>query len=79
MVTIGISKWTTESAKEMGKRFVEMKPIPDFIQVVGPYNYPDDNEGITAITIFKYDKNNSVEANAAIANLFLIFYGIPGF
>ncbi len=59
MITIGISKWTTESANELGKCFLKMKPLPDFVQMVGPYTYPDGDEGITAITIFKYDKTKS--------------------
>ena len=79
MITIGISKWTTESANEMGKRSLDMKPPPDFIQMTGPYMYPDENEGITAITIFKYDKTKAGEASEAIANVYMIFFGVPGF
>ncbi len=47
--------------------------------MIGPYTYPDGNDGITAITIFKYDKTKSGEANGAIGNLYIIFYGVPGF
>ena len=79
MITIGISKWTTESGNEMGKRSLKMKPLPDFVKMVGPYMYPDENEGITAITIFKYDKAKAGEANEAIANVNMIFFGVPGF
>ncbi len=79
MITIGISKWTTESANELGKCFLKMKPLPDFVQMIGPYTYPDGDEGITAITIFKYDKTKSGEANEAIANLYMVFYGVPDF
>ena len=77
MITIGTSKWNTESANELGKRFLEMKPLPDFVQMIGPYVYPDENEGIKAITIFKYDKTKAGEAIEAIANLHLIYYGVP--
>jgi hypothetical protein len=79
VITIGITKWTTESANEMGKRFLEIKPLPDFVQMIGPYVYPDENEGIKAITIFKYDKTKAGEANDAIANLHMIYFGVPGF
>ena len=79
MITLGITKWTTESANEMGKRFLEIKPLPDFVQMIGPYVYPDENEGIKAITIFKYDKTKAGEANDAIANLHMIYFGVPGF
>ena len=79
MITIGISKWTTESANELGKCFLKMKPLPDSVKMIGPYTYPDGDEGITAITIFKYDKTNAGEANEAIANLYMVFYGVPDF
>lgn len=79
MITIGISKWPIESANEIGKRSVEMKQMPDFIEMNGPYMYPDDNEGVTAISIFKYDKARAGEAADAIANGFMTFFGVPGF
>ena len=79
MVTIGISKWATESGREVAKRSLEMKPLPDFVQMIGPYMYPDENEGITAITIFKYDKSKAGEASQAIANTYMAFFGVPGF
>jgi hypothetical protein len=52
VITIGITRRTPESANEMGKRFIEIKPLPDFVQMIGPYMYPDENEGIKAIAIF---------------------------
>ena len=79
MVTVGISKFATESGHEMGKRSLEMKPLPDFVQMIGPYMYPDENEGITAIAIFKYDKSKAGEAAEAIANVYMVFFGVPGF
>ena len=79
MITVGISKWPTESGQEVGKRSLKMKQPPDFLQVIGPYMYPDENEGITAITIFKYDKSKAGEASQAIANTYMAFFGVPGF
>jgi hypothetical protein len=79
MITIGISKWPTELGNEVGKRSLNMKPLPDFIQMIGPYMYPDENEGITAITIFKYDKAKAGEESEAISNVYMIFFGVPGF
>jgi len=79
MVTIGISRWSTEAAKEIGKRSLEMKPLPDFVKMTGPYMYPDENEGIKAIAIFKYEKSKAGEAAEAIANVYLPFFGVQGF
>jgi hypothetical protein len=36
MVTIRISRWATESGREVGKRSLEMKPLPDFVQMIDP-------------------------------------------
>jgi hypothetical protein len=79
MITIGISKWPVEAGKEVGKRSLEMKPLPDFIKLSGPYMYPDENEGIVSISIFKYDKAKAGEAAEEIAKLFMIFNSVPGF
>jgi len=79
MVTIGMARWTPESAQEMGKRSAEMQPMPDFIKMIGPYMYADGNEGLKSITIFKYEKSKAGEASEAIANGFMVFYGVPGY
>ena len=79
MITIGIAKWPTERGNEVGKRSLGMKPTPDYIKMIGPYMYPDGNEGITSITIFQYDKARAGEASEAIANGYMVFFGVPGF
>jgi hypothetical protein len=79
MITIGISKWPTEKGPEVGKKSLEAKPLPNFIEMIGPYMYPDENEGIVCIAIFKYDKAKAGEAAEAIANNLMIYNTIPGF
>jgi len=79
MITIGISKWPTEKGKEVGETSLKGKPLPDFVQMIGPYMYPDENDGIRCITIFKYDKAKAGEAAEAIANSIMIYNSIPGF
>ena len=53
--------------------------MPDFIKVVGPYTITKLGEGIQAITIYKYDRTKAGEANEAIANGHMAFYGVPGY
>ena len=79
MITIGLARWTPESATEIGKRSAKLKPLPDFIKVSGPYMYPDVDQGIRAVAIYKYDKSKAGEAAGAIANSFMLYHGIPGF
>jgi hypothetical protein len=68
-----------ESSTEMTKRFSQVPSIPDFVQVVGPYTFPELEGGIQAISIYKYDKAKAAEANEAIANAHMAFYGVPGY
>ncbi len=79
MVTVGMVSYPPESAKELGKRFSELSPMPDFISVNGPYMFSEIKDGLTAITIYKYDRSKAAEANDAIAHAHLVFYGIPGY
>ena len=79
MVTISIVSYPPESANEITKRFLELSPMPDFIKVVGPYTITELEGGIQAITIYKYDKGKAGEANEAIANGHMAFYGVPGY
>ena len=79
MITISIAKWPTDKGPDVGKKSLEAKPLPDFIETIGPYMYPDENEGIVCVTIFKYDKAKAGEASEAIANSVMIYNTIPGF
>jgi hypothetical protein len=79
MVSISIVSYPPESAQELGKRFLSLPPIPEFITVVGPYATSETREGIQAYTIYKYDKSKAAEALEAITNVHLAFYGVPGY
>ena len=79
MVTISMVSYPPESGKELGKRFMELKPMPEFVEMIGPYMFTEIKEGLTAITIYKYDRSKAAEANDAIANAHMAFYGVPGF
>jgi len=78
MVTIGISLWPAESAKKVGKCFLEMPPYPDFIEVIGPFNIADVGSGITSIIIYKYDKEKAGEAYEALSRVYVSFFDVPG-
>jgi len=41
-----MARWTPETGHEMGKRFAKWEPLPDFIEVTGPYMYADGNDGL---------------------------------
>jgi hypothetical protein len=79
MVSISIVSYPPESTKELGKRFLALPPMPEFITVVGPYTTSETGDGIQAYTIYKYDKSRAAEALEAITNVHLAFYGVPGY
>ena len=79
MVTISIVSYPPESARELGKRFLGLPPIPEYISVVGPYTTSETGDGIQAYTIYKYDKSKAAEALEAITDVHLAFYGVPGY
>ena len=78
MITISIMSFPPESAKEVGRRFTELAPVPSYIETNGPYLYTDERDGNTSITIYKYEKARAAEALDAISNLYVPFYGVPG-
>ena len=79
MVTIGMTSYPTESAKEMGKRFNDLPTLPPFITRKGPYLSGELGEGIKSISIFEYDPSKMAEATLFIGNYYAHFIGIPGF
>ena len=79
MITLSTVSYPPESAKEIGRRFLKMSPTPDYIDVVGPYTVATVEDGIRAVTIYRYERARAGEANEAIANLHMAFYGVPGY
>jgi hypothetical protein len=79
MVTIGMTSYPTESAKEMGGRFKELPTLPPYITRKGPYIGTEIGVGIKSISIFEYDPSKMAEANEFIANYYAHFIGVPGF
>ena len=59
--------------------FWKWRQTPSFIELTGPYTFPENNTGNTSIANFKEDKTRAAEANEAIANTRVDFYGVPGF
>lgn len=76
MVIIGMITFPTESAKEMGRRFME---IPPFINKKGPYFRSELGEGIRGISIFEFDPSKMAEAIKFINNYYARYIDVPGY
>lgn len=79
MVAIGMISFPTESSKEMGKRFMEIPPLPTYITKKGPYFSSELGVGIKAISIFESDPSKMAEANEYISNYYATYIGVPGY
>ena len=79
MIIIAFASYPPESARDMGTRFVELSPVPEFITREGPYMYADGNEGIKAVSLFKFDRSRAAEALTFVNEQHAVFYGIEGY
>lgn len=79
MVILAFASYPPESAKEMGKRFVKLSPVPDFIKMEGPYMYSNGENGIQAASLFKFDKSKAAEALQFVHDQHAVFFGVPGY
>jgi len=79
MVIIGRISFATESSNEMGKRFMEIPPLPTYLTRKGPYFSSELGGGIVAMSIFECDPSKMAEAIEFVGNYYARFIGIPGF
>jgi hypothetical protein len=79
MVIIAFATYPPESAKEMGKRFIKLSPVPDFIKVEGPYMYSNGDDGIQAASLYKFDKSKAAEVLQIVNDQYAAFFGVPGY
>jgi len=80
MVILSTASFTPESAKEMGKRFMESASLPNYITRRGPFILPLRGEGIQGITIYEVDRPTRLaEAFEFISNDVTKYFGVPGY
>jgi len=79
MIIISLTSYPTESTKEIGKRFMELPPLVDYITMKGPYISSTVGEGIKGITIYEFDESRYPEAVKYLGERVAALFGIPGF
>ena len=79
MIIISLTSYPPESAKDMGKRFLDMTALPKYIKMRGPYINSVIEEGIKGITIYEFDDSKYGEAYKILADRIAKFFGVPGF
>ena len=78
MVIIVDMSFPAERASEVGKRFLEIAPIPDFMTMKGPY-IKGRKDGIQGIELYELDKAKLAEAEEYVTNRCVTYFGIPDF
>jgi len=80
MVILSTGSFPPESAKEVGKRFMEAASQPDYITRRGPFILPLRGEGVQSITIYEVDRPTRIaEAYEFIANEVAKYFSVPGY
>ena len=78
MVIVNAIRFPQESANEVGKRFLEIAPPPDYMSMKGPYIKGTD-QGIRAMEIFELDENKLALGIDYVTQRCVAYFGIPGF
>ena len=79
MIVISLTSYPTESAEEIGKRFLGMPALPDYITMKGPYINSFIDDGINGITIYEFDDSRYGEVYQILADRVATLFGVPGF
>jgi hypothetical protein len=79
VIIVSLTSYPTESAKEMGKCFMELPPLANYITMKGPYISSDVGEGIKGITIYEFDESRYPEAMKHLSDRVAKIFGVPGF
>jgi hypothetical protein len=75
---LAITCFPQESATELGKRFKDVEPAPDFMTTIGPF-IKSTLEGTKTIAIYEFDASKYAEAIEYLNNRYVANHGIPGF
>ena len=78
MVIIVNLSFPPESASDVGKRFLETAPIPNFMALKGPY-IKGRKDGIQAIELYELDNSKLAEGEEYVTNRCVTYFGIPDF
>lgn len=79
MVIIANISFPPESANAVGKRFLELAPLPENMSLKGPYVKGMKKDGIHVLEIFELDKSVVAEGIDVVTNRCVTYFGIPGY
>lgn len=78
MVIVTENSWPPAVSKDLGKAFLDMPPLPEYITVVGPFVRSDLQKGIRSLFIYQCEKARLADAYQLIANRMTNYHKLPG-
>jgi hypothetical protein len=78
MVIIANISFPPENASDVGKRFLEIDPVPDFMTLKGPF-VKGRPEGIQAFELYELDNSKIAEGLDYVTNRCVAYFGIPNY
>ena len=79
MIILGTLSFPPSSGKEVGKAFLQLPPLPDYITMRGPYVHGVKGEGVQSTVIYEFDKSKMAEAFEHVSNRYAPYFDIAGF
>ena len=79
MVIVTTVSYPTERAKEMGERFLQVSPLPDFLSRKGPFFSSNTKRAVNSLSVYELDNDKLAEGMTAVSEYITGFFGIPGF
>ena len=78
MVIIAFNSFPPESSTEVGKRLMQLPPVPPFMTLKGPFLISEVGTGIKSIVLFEFDQTKTGEAMEYVTNRCMKYIGVPG-
>ncbi len=80
MVILHLGSFPPTSAKECGKCFVDLPPLPEYLTMIGPWVYSIEGGGIKTIVIYEVtDQAKMTEALIFATDRLVPFFDVPGY
>ena len=79
MVIISENVFPPGSAKDLGKAFLGLPPLPEYITMNGPYILGDTERGIRSILIYECENSKLADALQVVGDRLTNYFDVPGY
>ncbi len=79
MIVISNVHYPPASTREVAKRYLKAKALPDYITKKGPYISSSTQMGIHSITYYEMENHRLPEGLVVIGESMSEYFGVPGY